>query len=123
MMTSKGVLRLDQPDRHILQVICGDLNTYLLYRDGRVFASGSNSYWQCTRIESMENDKDECVDGFYLRVTADEQKRIDEEKLAEVSLGQAKDDQVKQKINIKDVNIDIPVIPASVRSLISGIQN
>lgn len=82
------MLRNDQPERHILQVLCSDLNTYILYRDGRVFACGANNAWQCSRMESMDDDKDDCVNEFYLRVSVEEQKRIEEQKLAEVTMPQ-----------------------------------
>ena len=74
LYTSQGLIHNDL-GYMVVQVVCTENNSYLLMRDGRVYATGANSKWQCTEIESITNDEHETVASKYLEMSA--QDRID----------------------------------------------
>ena len=75
--TSQGLLRKERSDRIIVQVVCSDYNTYFVYRDGRVLGCGANTIWQCSEIESMKIEINDCVAPKHLMLTSDEEKRLE----------------------------------------------
>ena len=75
--TSQGLLRKERSDRIIVQVVCSDYNTYFVYRDGRVLGCGANTIWQCSEIESMKIEINDCVAPKHLMLNSDEEKRLE----------------------------------------------
>ena len=70
--TSQGLLRNDDGRKLIMQMVATEKNTYILFGDGRVFASGANDKWQCTEIEAMGESSKSTVDMKYLHIYNEE---------------------------------------------------
>ena len=91
----------------------------MLRHDGRVYVMGSNDKWQCTEIEEMKDDENECVQKEHLEINAEDKKWLDEA-LASGSL--LKKEGGPNKPPGSEDPLNIPVIPIQCRDLISKIQ-
>ena len=78
--TSQGLLRKDVQGQLISQVVCTDTNTYVVYSDGKLFASGANDKWQCTELEAMAKDTSGCIEAKYFELSEAERKKLEQEK-------------------------------------------
>lgn len=71
--TSQGQLRRSETvNQPILQTVCTDYNSYVLLNDGRLYAMGTNSNWQCTEIDSYVSEMESCVPSKFLEINREE---------------------------------------------------
>ena len=103
----------------IVQVVCTDGNSYVVFADGRVYAMGANNRWQCTEIEALANDTTGCVSQKHLVLSNEEKRRLDEIKEEKLRNPHKK---VELPAAPGDDFAAIPVIPVEVRELIADIQ-
>ena len=62
----------------MVQIVCSQSNSFILFSEGHVYAMGSNDSWQCTELESMKNEENETVAESLLELDAEEQKWMSE---------------------------------------------